>query len=307
MDPFLPTSLRYFLAVVEHGSIREAARSVQIASSAIHRQINLLEQQLDIDLFERSNRGLILSEAGQVLYDYAQSACLQIQDIQEKLADLKNINHGFVQVATVESIADSFLPGLLTLFYQQYPGIDLDVAVMTSYQVEQSMIAGKAHVGFMFNPTREIGLQELYSRDFRIGAIVAQDHPLTRERDCCLAHCLQYPLILPAQNMSLAQLLDPALSRLRTGNKPASVPTMRVNSLRLMRHILTEGQHVGFQTILGVGAADISERLTFLKLIDDDIPSDRLAIVTQMSRQLASAPRQFSEMACSYLTNYLRG
>ncbi len=302
MDFLFSTAFRYFLAVANYGSIREASKQLNIASSAIHRQISLLEQHLETNLFEKSGRGIVLSQTGKILQAYGQKMQLEEQEVLQKIADQHSLQQGSVRIATVESISETFLPALLADFQKKYPGIDLTISIMTSYQVEEAIISGKYHIGFMFNPSRQIGVSELYSRDFRIGAIVTQEHPLTRERDCYLAHCLQYPLILPAQNMSITALLTPALQRLGVDIKTS----MRVNSLRLMRNILQQGQHVGFQTILGVEANMENEAITFLKLLDDDIKSDRLAIIVRSEHQLAHAPACFAEIAQLQLNRYFR-
>ena len=64
---FIATGYRYFMAVAEQGSVRAAARTLNVAASAVSRQLLLLEQQLGIALFDRGARTLKMSPAGDVL------------------------------------------------------------------------------------------------------------------------------------------------------------------------------------------------------------------------------------------------
>ena len=66
-DSVLATGYRYFLCVAQLGSVRAASRQLNVAASAISRQILLLEGQLGIALFERQGRHLMLTDAGSVL------------------------------------------------------------------------------------------------------------------------------------------------------------------------------------------------------------------------------------------------
>ncbi|WP_163017716.1 LysR family transcriptional regulator, partial [Pseudomonas viridiflava] len=71
------TALRYFLEVARCGSISEASTRLNVASSAVSRQISKLERELDAVLFERQARGMVLSEAGTRLAAYARKSQLE--------------------------------------------------------------------------------------------------------------------------------------------------------------------------------------------------------------------------------------
>ena len=80
-------AVRYFRKVTECGSIKQAAASLRIAPSAISRQVQAIEDELAVKLFERGARGMVLTDAGQLLYRYAVENRNQLDDIRAKVQE----------------------------------------------------------------------------------------------------------------------------------------------------------------------------------------------------------------------------
>lgn len=300
-------ALRYFVAVADYGSIREAARQLNIASSAVNRQILGLEEEFGVQLFERVGKRLRLSEAGAHLLRHAKSSLADFEVAVAQIDDLKGLRQGVVRVAAVESVADAILPELTYSFQQEYPGISVEVAIMSSLQVAQAIAQAEAHIGFTFNPPEQESLRVLASWDLKVGAIVAPGHPLAKQETCTFEDCLDYPLALPAESLSLSSIMAVPMARLKR-RPDAYIPTsyIRANSLRFMRSIVRNGQHVAFQTILGIEKDRSAGLLDFVELSDPDLPRDRLVILDNATHELSMAPSVFVEHAQKALVDYLR-
>ncbi|MEH6633365.1 MAG: LysR family transcriptional regulator [Halopseudomonas aestusnigri] len=294
-------ALRYFVAVAEHGSIREAARQLNIASSAVNRQILGLEEEFGIQVFERVGRGLRISQAGELLLKHAKSVLTDFEAVTEQLDDLRGLRQGVVRIASVESVADAVLPGLSQSFLELYPGITLEVTITSSEKVSRMISSAEAHIGFTFNPPDHETLREIVKWELKVGAVVAPHHPLAGRESCSFSDCLEYPLVLPAGNLSLAKIIEVPLARLKS--KPKSF--IKANSLRFMRNIVRNGEHVTFQTILGIEAERKAGLLAHIELTDTDIPRDRLVVLTNATRQLSLAPSIFAEHAETALKDYI--
>jgi DNA-binding transcriptional LysR family regulator len=104
------TAVRYFLEVVRRGSITEAAVTLNVASSAISRQIARLEAELDTPLFERVSRGMRPNAAGELLAAHALRMQLEAERIGNELAALKGLRRGEVKLACTEGFALEFVP-----------------------------------------------------------------------------------------------------------------------------------------------------------------------------------------------------
>lgn len=298
-DSFLAIGHRYFAAVAAAGSIRAAARELNVAASAISRQLLLLEAQLGIDLFERHGRQLKLTSAGEVLLAGLRSAGAQHEAILDQLAALRGLKRGRVRVAAVESISASLLPALLIAFSEAYPGVDVSVTVAGSDAVTELVRQHEADIGFTFNPASLDGLAVEFTRDMQLGAVMAPDHPLASAAKLQLADCLAYPVAWPSRGLSLRAILDRALGPRRV------IPQMRVecNSLRLMAALARDGNCIAFQTEIGVEDDLAAGTLVFVPLATRRMPLDQFMVVRRSGSKARPAIDAFLAISRQHLAN----
>lgn len=266
---------RYFLAVAETGSVRAASRSLNVAASAISRQLILLEESLGVSLFDRSGRGLTLSPAGLILLQGLRVAAQGHEKTMDELSALKGLKRGLLRIATVESISVSILPDMLLDFASRYQGIEVAVTVAGSDAVTAIVREHQADLGFTFNPTSLEGLEAVASSDLHLGAIMAPAHPLAKAQRLSLADCAEFPLAWPSPGLSLRAILDsaPAARRIR--------PAFECNSLRLMASLARRGSCIAFQTPIGIEQELALGELVWIPLSDKRLPLDRLKVVAR--------------------------
>jgi DNA-binding transcriptional LysR family regulator len=270
---FLAIAYRYFMAVAETGSVRSAARSLNVAASAISRQLIRLEETLGVALFERTGRGLTLAPAGSVLLNGLRAASEGHENTLDEISALKGLKRGLLRIATVESVSVSILPDMLVDFARAYSGIEVSVTVAGSELVTSLVRDHQADVAFTFNPSSLEGLDVLAERDFHLGAIMAPDHPLATAERLMLAECAAHALAWPSPGLSLRTILDsiPAARKVR--------PVFECNSLRLMASLARRGRCIAFQTPIGIEQELAARTLVFVPLADKRAPLDRLKIV----------------------------
>ena len=286
---------RYFMAVAELGSVRAASRDLNVAASAISRQLILLETALGNRLFDRSGRGLKLAPAGEILLRGLRRAAQGHENTLDELAALRRLTRGLLRIATVESVSASVLPDMLEHFMRSYPGIQVAVTVAGSEAVTQLVREHQAELGFTFNPSSLDGLEVLASRDLDLGAIMAPDHPLASAKKLSLADCAAHPLAWPSPGLSLRAILDsiPAARKLR--------PAFECNSLRLMASLASRGSCIAFQTVIGIERELAAGTLVFVPLSDKRLPVDRLRIVARTGAGARPTVEAFLEIVQHYL------
>ena len=286
---------RYFMAVAELGSVRAASRELNVAASAISRQLILLQSALGNRLFDRSGRGLKLTPAGDILLRGLRRAAQGHETTLDELSALRNLTRGRLRVATVESVSAAVLPDMLEHFARSYPGIEVQVTVAGSEAVTQLVREHQAEVGFTFNPSSLDGLEVLASRDLELGAVMAPGHPLAAARKLSLADCADHPLAWPAPGLSLRAILDsvPAARRL--------TPSFECNSLRLMAALASRGSYIAFQTVIGIESELAAGTLVFRPLSDKRLPVDRLRIVARSGTGARRTIDAFLEIVMHFL------
>lgn len=136
MDPhrlgLISTRLHYFQLVAQLGSIRHAARALNVAPSSISRVISQLEDELDTPLFERIRQRLKLTSAGEILLYRTRVSLGELTRAYAEIGDLQGLRRGRVTIAAVESIARGLLLDVMTVFWEHYPAITVDIKVMGS-------------------------------------------------------------------------------------------------------------------------------------------------------------------------------
>jgi DNA-binding transcriptional LysR family regulator len=202
------TALRYFLEVSRCGSISEASLRLNVAASAVSRQIAKLERDLSTVLFERRPRGMVLSEAGIRLAAYARKSQLEAEQVVQEITELHGLQRGHVHVACSEGFALDFLPRAIAGFRRFYRGIHFTVDVCAPAQATEKVRAGDADLGLTFSlsPQREIKVE--YTLTGAIRAVVSNSHPLALLDEVSLADLQPYPIALPLPETTLRQLFD---------------------------------------------------------------------------------------------------
>lgn len=293
----LAAAFRYFLAVAESGSVRAAAKELNIASSAVSRQIGMLERSLGIQLFDRVGRGLKLSEAGTLLLRNARSTLSAYGDVVAAFNALKGLKHGRIKIATAESISVGLVPDLLAAFWQKLPGIEIAVTVTGAEGVTRMVQDGEADIGFTFNPKAMEGLVVVYERDFSIGALMSRSHPLAKRKTVSVRECMEFPVALPARGLSLRAALERVLARRAAGKQPR----IQSNSLRLMATLARRNGCIAFQTSIGIEDDIRRKSLVLLPLSDREIPANRFVVMCEKGRTANPALTAFIDFARSHL------
>ena len=139
--------LRYFVAVVEEQSFTKAAEKLYIAQPPLSRQIQNLEGELGIALFERGSRPLKTTEAGQFFYQHAVKLLSNAEEVKSMTKRIglieKTVTMGFVG-----SLLYGLLPKIVYMFRQQQPHLKIELIEMSTKDQIQALKEGRIDVGF---------------------------------------------------------------------------------------------------------------------------------------------------------------
>jgi DNA-binding transcriptional LysR family regulator len=234
--------LKYLDEVARLGSIRKAAARLNVASSAINRQILTLESEIGAPLFERMPRRLRLTATGEVLIAHVRDTLKAHQRVEAQIEAFKGLTRGEVTIATMNGLAAGPLPRFLSGILDQHPRVLLRLRVLPFDQMTNAVLTGDADMALTYNPPNSPGLRVVASHDLAIGAVVSPRHPLTQRQTLRLADCIEFPVAVADASMTIRPAVDLAFSRANL----LLQPTIETNSIEFMKKIARSGQAITF-------------------------------------------------------------
>lgn len=147
--------LRIFHAVAEAGSFTHAGEQLNLSQSAVSRQISALEESLNVPLFHRHARGLILTEQGELLYRTAHEVFGKLAMTEALLTESKDRPKGVLKVTATVAFGSTWLAPRMREFMEVYPDIELHL-VLADRELDLSM--READVAIRMTPPRQADL-----------------------------------------------------------------------------------------------------------------------------------------------------
>jgi DNA-binding transcriptional LysR family regulator len=255
-------ALRYLVKVAELGSIRRAAETLNVASSAVNRQILTLERKLGVTLFKRTPTGVTPTSAGILLLRHARETLGDYQHTLDEIASQTGEIKGEVRIIGLGSMIECILPNILASLAQRYDGISFHIYDANPDEVIKELTAGHFDIGITFLDQRYRTF-EVYARlKTTVGAVMKSTHPLARKKSVTLTECAAYEISMFSDRWIIKPLIDTELQRTGAEFKPRIV----TNSMAVMQAVILQGMAIGFFTPIGFIDAIRRGELTYIPL-----------------------------------------
>ncbi|WP_291637462.1 LysR family transcriptional regulator [Clostridium sp.] len=147
--------LQYMLKVAEEKSFSKAAQKLYIAQPSLSQYIQKLEQQLGVQLFDRSTNPLRLTYAGELYAETAKNILNLKDQLTNQMEDISNLKKGRLTIGLTTSRSTYVIPKVLPLFHEKYPGIDVVFLEGNSVKLENLAIKGITDISIMTLPIKE--------------------------------------------------------------------------------------------------------------------------------------------------------
>jgi DNA-binding transcriptional LysR family regulator len=170
--------LRYFLAIVDHGSVHRAAQELFVAQPSVSQALRALERDLGADLFHRTGRRLVLTPAGERLIDPAREVVRGVEVARATVEAVNGLRAGRLSIASMSSQAVSPLALLVSRFRIAHPLVEVTVrAAGTPQEVIAAVRSGTAELGLLGTPTvgPELAGLTVHSLEKQAFVLVAAD------------------------------------------------------------------------------------------------------------------------------------
>lgn len=244
--------LQVFSAVAKFGSFTRAAQYLYMTQPAVTFQVKQLEEHFNARLLERGHNGVTITEAGQVVLEYAGRILELSQELEARMAELSAAPGGVLTLAVSTTIAACWMPHLLEGFCARYPDVVPQMVVGSSLRMSKHVSEREADFGMIEicpqHPAldcEEVARDELY-------AVLPQAHPLAAEPSLTAAQLQALPWVSQDAGNAIRTLAEEFFTQ--AGIDPASLHVCaQLGSLESVLHLVACGQ--GFAIAPGAALA----------------------------------------------------
>lgn len=185
-----------FLSAAENPSLSEAAKQLHLSQPTVSHQIKLLEQELGVDLFIRTNTGMKLTEAGRLMLPWARRLLHDTHDLKEMMTSLQSEIVGELRIACSTTAGKYILPQMAARFSQRYPGIKVRILACGPEHTALKLLDGEAHIGVISTENADPSLEaQEFFRD-TISLIVPANHRWTVQKSITPEEILEEKIIM---------------------------------------------------------------------------------------------------------------
>ena len=274
-----------FYVVAKYKHMTKASEELHVSQPAISQAIKKLEEELGGALFVRSNKGMDLTEEGEMLYSYVSGALKLINDAENEFGSFKRLTKGELKIGCSASLTKLVLLQALKEFHQDYPGIKINVVnELTSNLISDLKLGKLDFVIFNESNIKEEGLELRKLKELKMGFVYNPKY--FEDKIVNIEDLNYYPLILQKEASNTRKFLDNLL--LAKGIR--LVPKMEVISQDLIMEFANIGLGFGF------GFVNLAkEKYKNLQEIDlnKDLPSTSVYLGVNKDMSLSFASKTF--------------
>ncbi|MDH6265938.1 DNA-binding transcriptional LysR family regulator [Rhizobium sp. SG_E_25_P2] len=294
--------LLYVDEIARCGSIRKAADRLNVASSAINRQILALEEELGVQIFERLPRGLRLTAAGELCIEHIRDVLKDYEKLEGRIRGLKMPQAGKVSIVTTVGLAAGPLPELMARFITEHPRVRVSLRNDGGSTTINPVISGEVDLGLGFNIPATPGIRTLANFDIPIGVVLPPGHALAGSPRVSLIDVVQEKLVLALPGTSLRDMINLILAPLPLPIEPA----LETNSSEMLKQIVRHGKALTLLNPLDVLAECRRGELVYRPLADPYVRHQQLKLFTRARASLDTVTSLFVEFLLGELVEMVR-
>ncbi len=293
--------LKIFYLAAKKRNLSVAAAELFISQPAVTKGLQRLQEYYDMKFVDHIGKKLVLTDAGEVLYEIAEKIFELESKAEESIRDFQERKRGRIRILSSESFGDYYLPRIIIPFSKAYPLVRITMNILPTEQVIENTATLNNDLGFISYPVEHKKLLVKEVLEDQLVIITPPDHPLGR-----------YPTLEPSN------LEDQLLIMHETGSAPrkALENYIRKNDLSVSIHLeLSSNRAIKRAVEDGIGIALISrkvaneeirnKRLRAIPLSDRSM-TRKFYMVHHQDKYLSESLQNFIDMVFKWAAEYMR-
>lgn len=302
---FSITQLEYIWAVYKHGHFAKAAAACNVTQPTLSMQVQKLEEDLGIIVFDRSKKPILLTDVGKKIIDQIQSVLFEAKKIESIISENQSeVVHGELVVGVIPTIAPYLLPRMLPVLEKNYPELKLKIMELQTGRIIEQLSNDEIDVGILATPLKLNKIIEipLYYEPFLV--LCKKDHSLGKTKKVKYLNLSFDDVWLLEEGHCLRnQVLD--ICAMKQNKKTKRNFQFESGSLETLKKLVNS--YGGYTLIPQLAAEEIGANATVIPF-DRPIPSREIGLVYQRAHYkeglietlseaiLASIPKEISQI-----------
>ena len=294
--PFTLDQLRILKAISTEGSFKRAADSLYVSQPAVSLQVQNLEKQLNVPLFDRGGRRAQLTEAGHLLLSYGERIISLCQETCRAIEDLQNLQGGTLIVGASQTTGTYLIPRMIGLFREKYSDVSVQLQVHSTRRTSWAVANGQVDLAIIGGevPTE---LQDILNiipyADDELALILPPNHSLAQEGVIQKEDLYKLKFITLDSQSTIRKVIDQVLSRYEIDPKRLKIE-MELNSIEAIKNAVQSGLGAAFVSTTAI-AKELEMGILHQAKIKEVNIGRTLSVIVNPSRYCSKAAEAFSQ------------
>ncbi|MBW4627676.1 MAG: LysR family transcriptional regulator [Brasilonema octagenarum HA4186-MV1] len=293
--PFTLDQLRILKAIAAEGSFKRAADSLYVSQPAVSLQVQNLERQLDVPLFDRGGRRAQLTEAGHLLLSYGEKILSLCQETCRAIEDLQNLQGGTLIIGASQTTGTYLLPRMIGMFRQKYPDVAVQLHVHSTRRTTWSVANGQVDLAIIGGEIPGELAESLdiipYAED-ELSLIIPVVHPFAKLETIQREDLYKLEFIALDSQSTIRKVIDQVLSRCDIDTRRFKIE-MELNSIEAIKNAVQSGLGAAFVSTSAI-AKELQMGVLHSAPIEGVIVKRMLNLVFNPNRYRSKAAEAFS-------------
>lgn len=283
--------LRAFWEVARRNSFSKAAQSLFVTQPAVSSQIRALEQSMNLKLFRKRGRQVVLTEAGSELFQYAQRLFELEREIEAVVTQMHKLERGVLKVATTKTYARYLMPSIMTRFHAAHPGVKIVLEEGSSLEMCRSLLELRNELGVLAKVEETRRIRFIPFRNERIVLFTPPSHAFAARGAISFSELEGQPVIMKEKGSGTHALVTECFARRNM------VPNVLVetSNVEFIKDMVSKGEGISFLVEQAVQEDARKGLLSIVPLLDEEMELP-VFIAVREADKLSPAARAFLEI-----------
>nr|QUE29907.1 rbcR [Erythrocladia irregularis] len=302
--PFTVDQLRILKAIVSEGSFKRAADTLFISQPAVSLQIQNLERQLNVPLFNRGGKKAKLTESGQLLIRYGSRILALCEETCRALEDLQSLQGGNLIVGASQTTGTYLMPRLIGLFRQRYPQVAVQLQVHSTRRIAWSVANGQVDLavigGEIPSELQQVLQVTSYAED-ELALILPKSHPFSSLEDIKKEDLYRLRFIALDTQSTIRTVIDKILNQNGIDSSRFMIE-MELNSIEAIKNAVQSGLGAAFVSVSAI-AKELELGILHCSRIENVTIKRMLSIIVNPNRYRSKAAETFTQEILTLFVN----